>query len=296
MATHLRWYIKKEEKITGPFPGKMISDFLILGRLSLNDEISLNQRIWRTIDNYPELVPEEIVGELTSPEAQEKLRLAQLRVDERSSYDRRTGHQQQPGERRDEKDRRSPEAVTEVRYRVNKNDGIRQIRTDRPYYPYVIGSIIAFFLVMWFVLENAPPPPGAELEVQVKCSGAARPAVDWSHCGLQSSDLSRQNLARANLRNVNLSHSNLMATVLNGADLAFAKLDGIKLDHAQLANANLQRSNLSGSSLQNANLQGANLNGADITGADFTGANLSQAIWVDGQQCAELSVGSCNKP
>lgn len=159
MAAHLRWYVKKEGEVTGPFLGKVLSEHLILGRLQLSDEISLNQRIWRSIENYPELIPVELQGDMSTEEAQQRLKMAKLRLDERSSFDRRTGERVAADEVRSDSDRRSPEAIDEVRYRINKNDGLRQKRSNRPYYPYVIGAVIAFFFVLWFVLTYAPPYP-----------------------------------------------------------------------------------------------------------------------------------------
>ncbi len=37
-----------------------------------------------------------------------------------------------------------------------------------------------------------------------------------------------------------------------------------------------------------------NLTRANLGGADLSGADLAWAIWIDGRQCAEGSIGECN--
>jgi len=70
-----------------------------------------------------------------------------------------------------------------------------------------------------------------------------------------------------------------------------------------LARRDLSRVDLSGADLRGADLAQTDLSWADLRGADLSGADLSQALldaadlggatWVDGQTCADSSVGEC---
>ena len=73
-----------------------------------------------------------------------------------------------------------------------------------------------------------------------------------------------------------------------GCFLYYAKLSNI-----DLSGANLRGTALIGASFRGATLKNANLKGAKVRGANFTGADLTGAIWVDGQVCAQGSVGYC---
>jgi len=55
-----------------------------------------------------------------------------------------------------------------------------------------------------------------------------------------------------------------------------------------LRNTDLSYADLSGADLRYANLTGANLGGTILIGA-----RLDHAIWPDGRECAEGSVGNC---
>ena len=79
-----RWYIKKDDQVFGPYPNKLISRYLILGRLTLESEISQDQKNWVTVDHYKSLVPEVVLNAHT-PEGHKALMLARIREDERST-------------------------------------------------------------------------------------------------------------------------------------------------------------------------------------------------------------------
>lgn len=133
-------------------------------------------------------------------------------------------------------------------------------------YP-AIAAVLVAILVGRFMF--APLPTTAERD----CDANPGPGIDWNGCTFESLVAPGINLAGANLRSVSL----------RGADF----------NRATLVGANLQQADLSFSSLREADLSYADLTGAQLTGADLAGARLEHTIWVDGQVCAELSVGGC---
>jgi uncharacterized protein YjbI with pentapeptide repeats len=40
-------------------------------------------------------------------------------------------------------------------------------------------------------------------------------------------------------------------------------------------------------------LTSAQLNNANLTGANLSGTNLGGALWINGMQCAKVSIGEC---
>ena len=90
------------------------------------------------------------------------------------------------------------------------------------------------------------------------------------------------------LRWRDLSGSDLSGANLRGADLTRADLSGADLGGVDLREADLTVADLTG-----VNLDGARLDSAALDGAVFDGADLSGAIWVDGQVCANGSMGEC---
>ena len=85
------WYIKRGEKIQGPFPNKLIGRFLILGRITQDTLVSQDQNNWSEVSQYPAMVP-EVVKEAGTPQGDRALMLARIREDERSS----AGNQNKP--------------------------------------------------------------------------------------------------------------------------------------------------------------------------------------------------------
>jgi len=87
--------------------------------------------------------------------------------------------------------------------------------------------------------------------------------------------------------------TNLVKAELEGVSLEGHDLSEINFRNANLQDANLSYTNLTNTNFRNADLEEANLKGANIKGASFRGANLEYATWVDGQVCAEGSIGVC---
>jgi hypothetical protein len=319
MTHNQLWYTRRGKEIRGPFPKKLISRYLLIGRVLQSDEVSVDQRGWKTLSQLPELIPEEMKADLSIPENLEKLRLARLREDERKYGDRR----QQGGaqtdydarKRRSGDERRESETVETLRHRLIKTRTSQLITATKPHYrnTAIVFSLITV-LVIAFALLYSPAPQVAIND----CSLAPQPQVNWSNCrfeglrlgavdlrgaslqntslinakisgaNLSHAKMSYSNLLNADIRNTNLSHCTLFGSVLRNA-----KLHGVNLQHSDLRYAILHGADLTGDDLSNANLSQAVLSGAVLSNTTLNGAILDGAIWIDNTVCAPESIGKC---
>ena len=314
------WYTRRDKEIRGPFPKKLITRYILIGRVLESDEVSVDQRNWKVVSSIPEMIPEEMKADLSIPENMEKLRLARLREDERRYGDRRQlgGKELEEAirKRRSGKERRDSETLEALRHRQIKTETSQLIRSQKKSFRL---PAVAFGLMVVVVLGTAliysPQPQKALVN---HCELAAQANVDWSNCrfeGLQlnaadlrGAKLQNTSLIAAQLRGVNLSqahmsysnllsadasNANLSNAVMVGAVLRKAHLNAANLQHSDLSYAILQDADLSNADLRNANLTHVMLSGANITNTNFAGANLGNAIWLDNSICAPESVGKC---
>jgi|GEM_PF-176064 len=314
------WYTRRGKEIRGPFPKKLISRYLLIGRVLETDEVSADQRIWQLVSALPELIPEEMKADLSVPENLEKLRLAQLREDERRYGDRRQLNGKELEEairkRRSGKERRDSETLDTLRHRQIKTQTNQLIRAKKNSYrkPVLVLALVVG-LVLGASLMLSPQPKQVAIN---NCKQDARPNVNWSNCrfegleltaadlrgatlqntsliaaqlhgaNLSQAQMSYSNLLSADISNTNLSNAVLVGAVLRKSDLTAASLHGSDMSYAILQDANL-----SNADLRNANLAHAILTGANITNTNFYGAKLGNAIWLDNTICAPESIGRC---
>lgn len=296
------WYVRRGDQISGPFPEKWISRDLMLGRLSRDDQISLDKMNWLALSERPDLLREPSAESASSenapPDWSSERQRARFRwADERRLMDRRTG-QESPVEdnKRQPHDRRHPESAEVLLLRQRHAELEQELKSRRDRFFGVSLVLLALLgLALWAVARLTPVNP-----VQVTlghatpdCRAPASPQVNWSGCDkggawLRGVDLGSAVLTAARFNTANLSLSRLAYANLVHADLSYANLEG-----AQLQAANLQQANLSYADLKNADLSLADLRGAKLEAADLTGARLEQAIWVDGRECKEGSIGAC---
>ena len=320
MANNHLWYTRRGKEIRGPFPKKLISRYLLIGRVLESDEVSTDQRSWKRVSQLPELIPEEMKADLSIPENLEKLRLARLREDERKYGDRRQqGDARVDDEirkRRSGDERRDSETVETLRHRLIKTRTAQLIKSSKP--NYRATAIVFSVIVATVIGVTLMYSPGQQMAVN-NCALAAQPLVDWSNCRFEGLQLGAVDLHGANLQNTsmigatidgaNLSHtqmsySNLLNADIRNTNLSDSKLLGAVLRNAKLNALNLQRSDLhfailhgadlTDTDLSNANLSQAVLSGAVINNAKLSGTVLDGAIWVDNTVCAPESVGKCN--
>ncbi len=320
MQTKQLWYTRRGSEVRGPFPAGQITRFILLGRIRESDELSTDQQDWQPVSEVPVLIPEEMKADLDDAAAYERLMIARMREDERTSRDRRSeGEDTPPGvprdRRRSDDDRRAWEEAEMLRHREIKT-AITEAAKHRKQSYFLQGAVVALFLAA--VLGSALYFQPWEKEESADCNAIPQPWVNWNNCFMEGVRLVSIDLRGSRMRNINLTGADLRGSNFTGADLAYANLSvtnltDVDMQQVTLVGANLRKSNLGGANLgganmayailQNADLSNANLSHADLTNADlrgakidnadFSGANLSQARWLDGRVCRQDSIGTC---
>jgi len=296
------WYVRRDGQVTGPFPEKWVSRDLMLGRLSPQDQISLDKMNWLDLSACPDLIADASAvttapGE-EAPDWNEERRRARFRwADERRLTDRRAAEEATVEDnKRQRSDRRHPESAEVLLMRQHHAQLEQELKTQRDRF-FGIGFVLVVLLGLaaWAVVRMTPVNPVTVTlsHAAPECGAAAGPQVNWAGCDkggawLRGVDLGSAVMTAARLNTANLSLSRLAYANLVQADLSYANLQG-----AQLQAANLQQANLSYAELTNADLRLADLRGARLDATNLTGARLDQTIWVDGRECKAGSVGVC---
>ncbi|MDX1519074.1 MAG: DUF4339 domain-containing protein, partial [Gammaproteobacteria bacterium] len=148
MTNPSHWYLQRGDKVTGPFPTKVISDHLILGRIQDDDLISNNRSDWQPVSEHRELYPEVL---RTKPVDGDKLRQERLKLDERLQQRRAESRSKMADERRRARDRRSGEDSELIEYRnrraqvfesLNRDEGI----TGRRRLPFYLAGVVVVLI------------------------------------------------------------------------------------------------------------------------------------------------------
>lgn len=295
--SHL-WYTRRNGVVRGPFTAPMISNFILLGRITPADELSTDKIRWQTLADLPALIP-EVMRHVETAEDQQRLLLARMHADERLADGRRQASGVSPhvGQDKRRSERRADEPSRFRDHRHRRAQMTRQAETSLRHpvlTPLLLGGVILLLLGMFFYLR--PPAPG--VAGAPDCAAPAIPGVNWSYCHREGMQLVRAQLNGANLSNASLVGANLQGSHLGSSDLSYANLGAANLQAADLRSANLKgamlhKTDLSNSTLNDADLSYANLLGANVSGAILKNADLSKATWTDGRQCAAGSFGVC---
>jgi len=290
------WHTRINNVVKGPFTVGMVRRFVLIGRMSMDDEVSQDKLTWRRVKDTEEVIPYEMRN-ITTDEDRQRLLQAQLREDERSRERRRADLDEFKKLRRRTTDRRNPEDMTtrmhrEIRNRL-QDEYAREEARRWPVYLIIgfIGILAVTGIYIYMVSRNQVP----ELS---NCDAKPAAGVNWNHCQMEGVNLRQLNLQGASMNNTNLSGADLRGTNLSGSDLSYANLSitdltDADLHDAQLKGAGLRGSILSGANLANADLSYADLRGAKLDGAQLQGAFLNKAFWLDGSICGPDSVGKC---
>jgi len=279
MSTSKAWYIRHlaDMEVKGPFPAGQISQEILLGRHKAEDEVSHDKEQWYKIRELPELLPNVLSSDAEQPEFEDRLAAARRWADERRDIAGR-------GTKNSNEIKRLHGLVNNAKKKNNFVSSCIQMGA-------VLGIVFALVVLAF---QYSP-----EIKVEVDCSAAAKPGVDWRECVLVSMQLAETELKAANLMNTNLEYANMVGANLSQSNLKYSKLNSANLQGANLTKANLKGASLIGTDLSDATLQQADLSyatlrGAIIDDADFSAAILDGAIWVDGRSCAKDSIGQCN--
>lgn len=303
MSIQKFWYIKQGDAINGPFPAGVITQYLLLGRVTPMHVVSLDKLTWLPISDFEELLPaplpEQTPGNIVyqkAPQWQDERIMASRRwVDERTG-ERRLAQlptAEESGKRRKKLDRRMIES-TEIRA-LRKHFFYHPLNRpfrlcDLPLLPIFLGLSVFAGLLFFYPVNPVKVDLGP---IHSDCKQAAKPQVNWTGCDMQGVwlrgvNLSSSNLNHTNLNSVELSNSNLSYVNLAHADISYGNLN-----NAKLLGANLQQANLSYAELRGADLSQADLSGAKLEAVAIAGAKLDNTVWPDGTICAPGSIGQC---
>ena len=308
MPSKNSWYIKSGQQISGPFPSKLVSQRVLLGRLQLSDEASQDKENWSVIRNIPELVPDLLKMDQSDSFVQERIAAARRWSDERGSFDRR--HRQsaesnnQYADQRSGRERRQLEDLEEINYReerdVRQESDTYQVRqVNRQPKSYTLHSLVLLFIVVASIYAAYVYWPRAQLEGPNSCDALPAQKVNWSNCSLQCVAVKDVQMQGATLKNANLTGARFTNVNLSGADMSYAifslaNMRGSDLSNSHMIGVNFRNADLSHVDLSSSNLAYANFSGARLVGTNFSNAILEKAIWFDGRMCAVGSVGSCD--
>lgn len=285
------WYVRdKNKKIIGPFPSGQIKQAVLLGRISIQSEVSQDQEEWKPLRECSQLVPEVLLTDANDEHARERLAAARRWADERRR-ERRAGDEdhtrQGPGRRR-------PESFATLEYRDHRETVTQMLWPSKE--RFVTVSLIVVVILTaglyagfkWVPLQQVGP----------ECQAQASKGINWQQCDKTGLQLLNVDLTGAMLNSTNLQGANLFGSKFTKADASYADLSGSNLsftdfEQAQLKGANLRAADLSKANLSNADLSYADLKDAKLVDTIYNNANLSNAIWTDGTKCLPGSIGVC---
>lgn len=282
-------FIRKNNKVTGPFPLKQLQQSILLGRLALNDEVSKDRQEWVAVRSVPELIPDVLKGDVTDPLTKERIAAARRWADERR------------GERRDEAEsnragpgRREPETNGTLKHRQQREANIRNTKMSQE---RLVGAGLVVVLILvaagYLGIRYIPTT-----DAGAQCEAAPAKGVNWDSCNFVGLQAIKVNLSQAQLNGTNLLNANLFGSNFVEANIAYANFTQANLSFAEMQRAQAKGANFSQADLTNANLSSADLSYANFKQAKLlntilTAAVLDNAIWTDGKICQVGSLGKC---
>jgi hypothetical protein len=289
----LLWYVRSGEGVNGPYPSGAIRRFLLLGRVSLADEISRDRKVWQSVSAVPEVIPAELRRAMLEGREDEVI-LARRREDERTGTERRSSSDDKIYAEQRKGERRSAEAGKEQRHREARRSLLQlERKRERPTVSLVVSLLLIVALIVYGVYwDSGPKLPDPD------CTALPGPGVNWRNCSLNGLAAAAADMSHANMNNAQLRESRLSGSNLREADLQYADFSGADLSYSQLMGANLKGATLQNSDLSYADLSGANLSFTNLRDANLGGANLEgvrfdEAVWFDGSRCLPGSLGDC---
>lgn len=290
------WYIRRDGKVRGPYPAPVIVQYLILGRLAPDDEVSLDGNAWfsirdsgyfqSTLDNLP---GREGRGGGEADWDQERDQARKRWLDERQAADAMPD----PVE-----EHRSGETVQQAALRHDHRETQELLAGARHAKPAFWAALFALLILLVIGLavllgQREQPDLKPHLVGVPDCLAPAMDGVVWRGCDKRKAVLRQASLGNAQLRAIRLDSADLRGARLAYADLTQASLRGADLTGADLTGADLTGADLTGANLGMAKLEYATLVRARLDGARLEGAALGKAAWQDGRLCAAGSVGAC---
>lgn len=278
------WYVRRENRVKGPFPCKTIARSIEHGQLFATDEVSPDGSHWTALTSWQRQfsAAANAAPDPRSEHGQGAAQSCQKPVEQRPPLIVGNAGPASGSARLAARQKRRAQYIAGLLNR--RENRARQIAV-------IVGSVTAVFIaVAVFAPRTVTEPP--------QCQAAPRPGINWNNCPLETRDISGMDLSASDLRNAKLRDATLMGSKLNESNLAYANMVNANVSYTDLSGASLVGANLQRADLSYANLRGADLAYADLTGANIGGAELKEsrldhAIWTDGRVCGPGSVGRC---
>jgi len=286
--------VQSNGKLLGLFPERQIHEFLLLGRVSLTDKISRDQKSWRQISTISNFASKESECDPDDEVCLLKQERARIRANERKGKDRRVAEvldDQQQDQRGQDRRENEDDKVSLSRVRHSGSNARAKQGTG--------GKQLAILFLLLITLGSALYIWGPDnKQVDPQCDQPFVSGINWDNCDVLKVKAGRMNLKNITATNAHLSQASfynakLASSNLSYSDLSYADFRFARLTNVRMVGVNLQRASLSRAHLKNVDLSYADLRGVDITELTFEGVSLSKAIWVDGKVCAVGSVNSC---
>jgi len=286
------WYVRQGRKVTGPFPCGAVRRSLLLGRITLDDDVSSNGKQWDIISTVPEVMPPELRKAIEDGD-KETLLIGRMREDTRLGKERRTDQDDKMYRHRRQNQRRSEESEIQTKRQAARTVLLNQSLEQIPRGSIVLSILLVISIVGFGLFYRASSDSRNS-----DCAALPKPEVNWHNCrfdGLKAPlvDLRQADISSALLRGAELSggifiDGNLQYVDFTGADLSYAQFMG-----ARMKGANLQNSDLTNANLTDADLSFAILRDAVPGGIVMKNARFDNAIWFDGNECQPGSIGKC---
>jgi hypothetical protein len=153
--TERLWYTRREGIIRGPFPAAVISRYILLGRIKLNDELSEDQSSWQAAESLTSLLPEEI-WRLSSWGDYQKLIVSRMQADERKQGRRDTVADEdsnRDADRRSGSERRVEDSILPLAHFAFGADESNSPVKKRPHRlgMLVLTLALAVLVFAWFI-------------------------------------------------------------------------------------------------------------------------------------------------
>ena len=269
MSNNAYWYLKKNNKITGPFAKGLIQQYIILGRIHANDLVSQNKESWRKVSSIADLIPDQIKYK-NEKNYTERLKAAKRWADDRG------------------------DARGEIKESFNQRKNVTHIAI----HTLGLKTLTFFILLLTLGLGAAfyfTPENQAEL---VNCQLKPVPSIILDGCDLSGKNFANLDMQYTSLKNTQMIKTNLNQAILSHSQMQYSQLDksnlsGAKLNNADLTAVSLTESVLHNTDLSYANLSYANLKGAKAKDVKLKGTILSKTVWFNGKICASTSIGRC---
>ncbi len=290
------WYVRRRDRLQGPFPCGTIRRFVLLGRVELSDQVSLDKKSWKPVSTVPDVVPPEVRKAMKEGNLDEVLIVARMREDERTGMDRRRDGESSEKFGRRATDRRQNEDEMVKKHRQARKELQeleRKKRNRRPIFALTMSILLVSAGIGGGIYVGAP-----EAVPEPDCTAQPAPGINWRNCRLIGLQAEEADLSGAILNNTILRQGHFSGTLFVESDLMYADLSGSDLSYGAFSSSsmkgvNLQRTDLTNADLSGADLSFANFHGAKIGGIRLDNARLDNAIWADGTICRVGSIGKC---